>query len=252
MLNRYSEHLFRDILVPVGSHPESWEALEQAICIAQKENANIHGLHTVAKQKELNDEQIAALQNQFNHICEQAGVRGMLAVEVGEPTRKILERAALTDLIVMKVAHPPSLGIKVIASNIRTLIMRSSRPMLAVPGRLSNLAHVLLAFDGSPKSQEALFVATYFVEQWQTKLSVLTAPDDKVAGHSAQDFARNYLEFNELEVGGVMAGDVPTFRIDHMPYGGAKDSGMGREGLRYAIEEMTEPKLLVMNLPDGK
>ena len=46
----------------------------------------------------------------------------------------------------------------------------------------------------------------------------------------------------------VIAGDVPAFRIDHMPYGGVKDSGLGREGLRYAIEEMTEPKLLVMNL----
>jgi acyl-CoA reductase-like NAD-dependent aldehyde dehydrogenase len=54
--------------------------------------------------------------------------------------------------------------------------------------------------------------------------------------------------YDELEVGGVIAGDVPTFRIDHMPYGGVKDSGLGREGLRYAIEEMTEPRLLVMNL----
>jgi acyl-CoA reductase-like NAD-dependent aldehyde dehydrogenase len=54
--------------------------------------------------------------------------------------------------------------------------------------------------------------------------------------------------YEELEVGAVIAGDVPTFRIDQMPYGGVKDSGLGREGLRYAIEEMTEPKLLVMNL----
>jgi glyceraldehyde-3-phosphate dehydrogenase (NADP+) len=54
--------------------------------------------------------------------------------------------------------------------------------------------------------------------------------------------------YEELQVGGVMVGEVPTFRIDHMPYGGMKDSGLGREGLRYAIEEMTERKLLVMNL----
>jgi acyl-CoA reductase-like NAD-dependent aldehyde dehydrogenase len=54
--------------------------------------------------------------------------------------------------------------------------------------------------------------------------------------------------YEELEVGAVMGGDVPTFRIDHMPYGGVKDSGLGREGLRYAMEEMTEPRLLVMNL----
>ena len=54
--------------------------------------------------------------------------------------------------------------------------------------------------------------------------------------------------YDELEVGAVIAGDVPSFRIDHMPYGGVKDSGLGREGLRYAIEDMTESKLLVMNL----
>ena len=49
-------------------------------------------------------------------------------------------------------------------------------------------------------------------------------------------------------MGGVVAGDVPTFRLDHMPYGGVKDSGLGREGLRYALEEMTERKILVVNM----
>ena len=53
--------------------------------------------------------------------------------------------------------------------------------------------------------------------------------------------------FNQLEVGGVVLNDVPTFRVDNMPYGGVKDSGFGREGLKYSIEEMTEIKLLVMN-----
>lgn len=52
---------------------------------------------------------------------------------------------------------------------------------------------------------------------------------------------------NDTEVGGLMVNDVPTFRIDHMPYGGVKHSGFGREGLRCAIEEMTELKLLTFN-----
>jgi glyceraldehyde-3-phosphate dehydrogenase (NADP+) len=68
------------------------------------------------------------------------------------------------------------------------------------------------------------------------------------AGVFTRDVNRIFQAYEELEVGGVIAGDVPSFRIDHMPYGGVKDSGLGREGLRYAIEEMTEPKLLVMNL----
>jgi len=50
---------------------------------------------------------------------------------------------------------------------------------------------------------------------------------------------------DELHVGGVMINDIPTFRVDHMPYGGVKESGMGREGIKYAIEEMTELKLVV-------
>jgi len=55
------------------------------------------------------------------------------------------------------------------------------------------------------------------------------------------------MAFEKLQVGAVVLNDVPTYRIDHMPYGGVKDSGLGREGIRYAIEEMTELKLLVVN-----
>jgi glyceraldehyde-3-phosphate dehydrogenase (NADP+) len=53
--------------------------------------------------------------------------------------------------------------------------------------------------------------------------------------------------FDRIDTGGLMVNDVPTFRVDHMPYGGVKSSGLGREGLRYAIEEMTELKLLTLN-----
>jgi acyl-CoA reductase-like NAD-dependent aldehyde dehydrogenase len=67
------------------------------------------------------------------------------------------------------------------------------------------------------------------------------------AGVFTNDLSHVLLAYNKLEVGGVIINDYPTFRIDHMPYGGVKDSGSGREGIKYAIEEMTEPKLLVIN-----
>lgn len=55
------------------------------------------------------------------------------------------------------------------------------------------------------------------------------------------------LAFQNIEAGGIIINDVPTFRVDHMPYGGMKDSGFGREGIKYSIQEMMEPKLLVKN-----
>ncbi len=51
--------------------------------------------------------------------------------------------------------------------------------------------------------------------------------------------------FNNLEVGGVIINDTPTFRVDHMPYGGVKESGLGREGVKYAMQDMLEPRILV-------
>ncbi|TMG25984.1 MAG: aldehyde dehydrogenase family protein [Chloroflexi bacterium] len=68
-------------------------------------------------------------------------------------------------------------------------------------------------------------------------------------GVFTNDLGHAWQAFNELEVGGVIVNDVPTYRIDHMPYGGVKDSGLGREGLRWAIEDMTELRLMVLAWP---
>jgi len=70
-------------------------------------------------------------------------------------------------------------------------------------------------------------------------------------GLQAGVFTNNLKEmdsaFNNLQVGGVIINDVPTFRVDHMPYGGIKDSGLGREGVKYAMMDMLEPRILVKN-----
>lgn len=69
------------------------------------------------------------------------------------------------------------------------------------------------------------------------------------AGVFTYDVRKAMRAWDELEVGGVVVGDVPSFRVDNMPYGGVKDSGLGREGIRYALEDMTEIRLLVMRDP---
>src|ERR1700687_2316979 len=99
---------------------------------------------------------------------------------------------------------------------------------------------------------QEIFGPVVSIEPYKDFEQALRQVNNSAYGMQAGVFTRDakllFQAYEELEVGGVIAGDVPSFRVDQMPYGGVKDSGLGREGLRYAIEEMTEPKLLVMNL----
>jgi NAD-dependent aldehyde dehydrogenases len=72
------------------------------------------------------------------------------------------------------------------------------------------------------------------------------------AGIFTRDMRKIMDAYNLLEVGGVIVNDYPTFRVENMPYGGVKESGIGREGVRYAIEEMTELKLMIVSLANWK
>ena len=86
--------------------------------------------------------------------------------------------------------------------------------------------------------------------------SALKEVNNSVFGLQAGIFTRDIYKINKawetLEVGGVVIGDVPSWRVDHMPYGGVKDSGLGREGIRYAMEDMSEIRLLVIRTPPGE
>jgi acyl-CoA reductase-like NAD-dependent aldehyde dehydrogenase len=99
---------------------------------------------------------------------------------------------------------------------------------------------------------QEIFAPVVTVEPYDTFDEAIKQINNSPYGLQTGIFTRDvkllFNAYEELEVGSVIAGDAPSFRIDHMPYGGVKESGLGREGLRYAIEEMTEPKLLVMNL----
>lgn len=116
----------------------------------------------------------------------------------------------------------------------------------------SLIAPAVLTGTHSPMAvlDEEVFGPVIVVEPYDTFDDALTAVNASRYGLQVGMYTthagRIFHAYNELEVGGVIVGDVPTWRLDPMPYGGVKDSGQGREGLRYAIEEMTESRLLVM------
>ncbi len=102
-------------------------------------------------------------------------------------------------------------------------------------------------------NRQEIFAPVVTVQTYGAFDDALRAVNDSIYGLQAGLFTRDvrhiFQAFETLEVGGVIIDDVPTWRVDPMPYGGVKQSGFGREGLKYAIEELTEPKLLVLSLP---
>ncbi len=209
LLERYTEPLFKDILVPLRVGNAGWQAMEQALDIARREGASIRGLHVEDSKEKFDSPENQELQERFSACCEEAGVNGTLALEVGDPTGKILERSALVDLIVLKVLYPPATGIAGLASPLRTIITQAARPVLALPGDAIPSTHALLAFDGGSRAKEALFVATYLAEQWQINLTVFTALDGSRLSTATQDEARAYLELHEINAEYVVEDGPP-------------------------------------------
>ena len=199
LYDRYTDHLFHEILVPVGSSDEGFLALEQAIIVAQKEPASLRGLHVLPPKSRQDSKVAKAVQSRFNGRCQEAGVNGSLVFVRGEIADQINAYSLSTDLVVLNVSRPPEPGLSSLGSGLRSIIWRSARPILTVPAKTSPLDRALLAFDGSAKSKEALFVAAYIAELWKTDLVVMTLTGSGNVPSEAQDYARAYLELHELK-----------------------------------------------------
>jgi nucleotide-binding universal stress UspA family protein len=159
LADRREDHLFPDILVPVSGKERGWWALDQAIEVARGEEGYVHGLHIVSSDHLKHSTAAFAVNAEFDRRCQAAGITGNLAIEVGDIPRKICERARWTDLVVIPLVNPPGRGpLARLESPFRTIVLRSPRPILTVPTMATKMDRALLAYDGSPKANEALFL----------------------------------------------------------------------------------------------
>ncbi|BCA54851.1 NAD-dependent aldehyde dehydrogenase [Nitrospira sp. KM1] len=111
------------------------------------------------------------------------------------------------------------------------------------------LGHVTPAMKVSCQEVFGPVVTVSPYQQFQEAIDALNQSDFGLqAGVFTKNVDKVFHAFRHVEVGALLANEIPTFRADHMPYGGVKDSGIGREGVKAAIEDMTEPRLLVLNL----
>jgi len=130
---------------------------------------------------------------------------------------------------------------------------RGGRALVDATRDQNKLAAIVLAFEGDGRGarvvDEEVFGPVLTLHRYARFEDALAMADATRYGLQAGLFtdsrARVEMAFDRLHVGGLVVGDAPSFRVDSMPYGGTRDSGLGREGVRFAIEEMTEHKLLV-------
>lgn len=121
-------------------------------------------------------------------------------------------------------------------------------------GRSGNLFEPTVLTGTKPSMKvcsEEVFAPVVTLDSYDTFVAAVDEVNQGAYGLQAgvftKDMGRVFYAYERLNVGGVIINDVPTYRVDNMPYGGVKQSGFGREGVRYAIEEMTELKMLVIN-----
>ncbi|MCU0639222.1 MAG: aldehyde dehydrogenase family protein [Candidatus Krumholzibacteria bacterium] len=136
--------------------------------------------------------------------------------------------------------------------------VRGGAKLLLGGGRRGNVIDPILLTGVDPKakvSAEEVFGPVAIVEPCDGPGDGIARIDDSRYGLQAAVFTNDIRTIREacraIEVGGLIVNDYPTFRADNYPYGGVKESGSGREGVRYAIEEMTEPRTLVINFNPG-
>jgi nucleotide-binding universal stress UspA family protein len=190
LADRGGGSMFIDLLVLADETVPGLHALDLAVQLARKEGGIIHGLHLVSSPELIDSERVTALRVTFNRTCNAARVPGRLAVEVGNIAESVCDRAHWSDLIVLDRA--PSRE-----TSMHDILQHASRPVLLVPGPAKEFRRALLVYDGSPKSKEALYVATYLATRRQVTLVIFaTTEGDQRTMQKTVAVARRHLRRN--------------------------------------------------------
>ena len=189
------EHLFNDLIVAMDDSPTAWQALDQAIILSKLENSSIHALHIHPDITEGCQDNHSSIEDIFSSHCQNAGVPNYdFKVAAGEISEVLCDHARFADIILLPLNHPPgNEPIKRLSSGITSLIRNCSVPVLTIPAGPTSLRTIILAYDGSIKAKEALFIAAYFGTQHGSTIIVLTSVIGVADPDSIQEEARTYL-----------------------------------------------------------
>jgi len=205
-------------------------------------NKCVGGAFAYSGQVCIHVQRIYVQQNVFHSFCEQF-VAKTQSLKIGDPLDETTDISAMID--------------EENAIRVENWVNESQKQGATIlcGGKRNAAIYLPTVLTGTQREmnvcKQEIFGPVVVIEPYSTFESAIEMVNDSMFGLQAGVFTNRMDEMNmafaELEVGGVIINDAPTFRVDNMPYGGVKNSGFGREGVKYAIAEMMEPKLLVKN-----
>lgn len=227
------DNLVNDMLVTLSGLDTGWLALDQAIIFSNLAGGKIRGLH-IKNEKEEDDEYHAKLHDEFSHRLASSGKSGTFSIATGEISTAIVQHARLSDLLVLKLTYPPSASVfDRMSSGFTTIARKLERPILVVGEQVTHMKSHLLAYDGSPKSKEALFIAAYLAARWNSPLNIVTIDDGSPDLTNAIANAKAYLSklgihYNYLISAGKFEKEVlhlvDELNVDFLLLGGYRNS----------------------------
>ncbi|HEX7004928.1 MAG TPA: universal stress protein [Trueperaceae bacterium] len=219
------ERICADVLVALPSLDRGVAALEQALIVARREGSRLYGLHVTetrrgsgvgdrrtgergGRERRAEDRgfearsdgksEVEILRTTFEERCCRANVPSQFAVAVGHPHERLLERSTWVDLVVAPLKADAD-GIATLSPGFRSFLRRCPRPVLTVNGPAVGVERVLLAYDGGPRANEALFVAAYVCAKWGIPLVVMTVNEFSQVSASPLEMARSYLDAHGID-----------------------------------------------------
>ena len=193
--NPYQDCLFKHVTVALSEDDPDWIALEQAIMVNRCPGGAIRGVHVETAGKQKTSEEGDAYQKRFDQRLAEVGMEGKYFLRQGEPTSALLEFSLLSDLLVLKLSHPPSTSLmERMSHGIITILHQSRRPVLFVKETPLPVSSVLLPFGEGQPSKEALYVAAYYSARYGSQLNLMMVSRQAEKDEALSTYAQTYLE----------------------------------------------------------
>jgi len=193
--NPYQDCLFQHVTVALSEDDPDWIALEQAILVDRCSNTAIRGVHVKSPGTQKLAVEMDVYRQRFDQRLSEAGMRGKFFLREGGPASALLEFSLLSDLLVLKLSHPPAASLMDrISHGIITILQQSRRPVLFVKEKPLAISSILLPFNSGQRSKEALYIAAYYAARYGCQLHLLLVMKGLDQDEVNRYYARTYLE----------------------------------------------------------